>query len=50
MLRHVFRDQQLASRLLTNASYDGSLSPGATAMVGFTAAGTSSSPSSVSCT
>jgi cellulose 1,4-beta-cellobiosidase len=35
---------------VTNASYDGSLSPGATAMVGFTATGTSSSPSSVSCT
>jgi cellulose 1,4-beta-cellobiosidase len=35
---------------VTNASYDGSLAPGATAMVGFTATGTSSSPSSVSCT
>jgi hypothetical protein len=35
---------------VTNASYDGSLAPGATATVGFTATGTSSSPSSVSCT
>jgi hypothetical protein len=35
---------------VTNASYDGSLAPGATATVGFTATGTSGSPSSVSCT
>ena len=35
---------------VNNASYDGSLAPGATATVGFTATGTSGSPSSVSCT
>jgi cellulose 1,4-beta-cellobiosidase len=35
---------------VTNASYDGSLAPGATATVGFTAMGSSGSPSSVSCT
>jgi Glycosyl hydrolase family 12/Cellulose binding domain len=35
---------------VTSASYDSSLAPGATATVGFTATGTSSSPSSVSCT
>jgi Cellulose binding domain len=35
---------------VTNASYNGSLAPGATATVGFTATGTSGSPSSVSCT
>jgi Glycosyl hydrolase family 12/Cellulose binding domain len=35
---------------VTNAAYDGSLAPGATATVGFTATGTSASPSSVSCT
>ena len=35
---------------VTNASYNGSLASGATATVGFTATGTSASPSSVSCT
>jgi hypothetical protein len=35
---------------VTNASYDGSLAPGATATVGFTATGTNGTPSSVSCT
>jgi cellulose 1,4-beta-cellobiosidase len=35
---------------VNNASYDGTLAPGATAMVGFTATGTSSTPSSVTCT
>jgi hypothetical protein len=35
---------------VSNASYDGSLASGATATVGFTATGTSASPSSVSCT
>jgi cellulase/cellobiase CelA1 len=35
---------------VTNASYDGTLAPGATATVGFTATGTSSTPSSVTCT
>jgi Glycosyl hydrolase family 12/Cellulose binding domain len=35
---------------VANASYDGSLAPGATATVGFTATGASASPSSVSCT
>jgi Glycosyl hydrolase family 12/Cellulose binding domain len=34
---------------VSNASYNGSLAPGATATVGFTATGTSASPSSVSC-
>jgi Glycosyl hydrolase family 12/Cellulose binding domain len=33
-----------------NASYNGSIAPGATATVGFTATGASGSPSSVSCT
>jgi cellulase/cellobiase CelA1 len=35
---------------VSNASYNGSLAPGATATVGFTATGSSASPSSVSCT
>ena len=35
---------------VSNASFDGSLASGATATVGFTATGTSASPSSVSCT
>jgi hypothetical protein len=35
---------------VSNASYDGSLAPGATATVGFTATGTSASPSAVTCT
>ena len=35
---------------VTNASYDGTLAPGATATVGFTASGSSSTPSSVTCT
>src|SRR6202034_3816010 len=35
---------------VSHASYDGSLASGATATVGFTATGTSASPSSVSCT
>ena len=35
---------------VSNASYDGSLAPGATATVGFTATGTSAPPSSVACT
>jgi Glycosyl hydrolase family 12/Cellulose binding domain len=35
---------------VSNASYDGSLAPGATATVGFTATGPSASPSSLSCT
>jgi cellulose 1,4-beta-cellobiosidase len=35
---------------VTNASYDGTLAPGATATVGFTATGTNSTPSSVTCT
>ena len=35
---------------VSNASYDGSLAPGGTATVGFTANGASASPSSVSCT
>ena len=35
---------------VSNESYDGSLAAGATATVGFTATGTSASPSSVSCT
>ena len=34
---------------VSNASYNGSLAPGATATVGFTATGASASPSSVSC-
>jgi hypothetical protein len=37
---------------VTNASYDGTLAPGASATVGFTAtyAGSNTAPSSVSCT
>jgi hypothetical protein len=35
---------------VTNAAYDGTLAPGATATVGFTATGSSSTPSSVTCT
>ena len=35
---------------VTNASYDGTLAPGATATVGFTATGSNSTPSSVTCT
>jgi hypothetical protein len=35
---------------VSNASYDGTLAPGASATVGFTASGTSSTPSSVNCT
>jgi Glycosyl hydrolase family 12/Cellulose binding domain len=35
---------------VTNASYDGTLAPGATATVGFTATGNSGTPSSVTCT
>ncbi len=35
---------------VNNLSYDGSLAPGATATVGFTANGASASPSSVTCT
>jgi Glycosyl hydrolase family 12/Cellulose binding domain len=35
---------------VTNASYNGSLAPGATSTVGFTATGSSASPSSVTCT
>jgi hypothetical protein len=35
---------------VSSASYDSSLAPGASATVGFTATGTSASPSSVSCT
>jgi cellulose 1,4-beta-cellobiosidase len=35
---------------VSNASYDGTLAPGASATVGFTANGTSSTPSSVNCT
>ena len=35
---------------VTNASYDGTLAPGATTTVGFTATGSSSTPSSVTCT
>jgi cellulase/cellobiase CelA1 len=35
---------------VTNASYDGTLAPSATTTVGFTATGTSSTPSSVTCT
>ena len=42
--------QSGASVTVTNASYDGTLAPGATATVGFTATGTSGSPSSVTCT
>ena len=42
--------QSGASVTVTNADYDGTLAPGATATVGFTAIGTSGSPSSVSCT
>ena len=42
--------QSGASVSVTNASYDGSLAPGATATVGFTATGNSGSPSSVACT
>jgi cellulose 1,4-beta-cellobiosidase len=42
--------QSGASVTVTNASYDGTLAPGATATVGFTATGTSGSPSIVSCT
>ena len=42
--------QSGASVSVTNASYDGSLAPGATATVGFTATGSSGSPSSVACT
>jgi cellulose 1,4-beta-cellobiosidase len=42
--------QSGASVTVTNASYDASLAPGATATVGFTATGSSASPSSVTCT
>jgi hypothetical protein len=35
---------------VSNASYDGTLAPGASATVGFTASGSSSTPSSVNCT
>ncbi|HEX3961680.1 MAG TPA: cellulose binding domain-containing protein [Trebonia sp.] len=42
--------QSGTSVTVTNASYDGSLAPGATATVGFTANGSSASPSSVTCT
>jgi cellulase/cellobiase CelA1 len=42
--------QSGASVTATNASYDGSLAPGATATVGFTATGSAGSPSSVACT
>jgi len=35
---------------VTNASYDGTLAPGATATVGFTANGTSAAPSNLTCT
>ncbi|MCW2931204.1 MAG: xyloglucanase, partial [Actinomycetia bacterium] len=42
--------QSGTSVTVTNASYDGSLAPGATATVGFTATGSSASPSSVTCT
>jgi hypothetical protein len=42
--------QSGANVTVTNASYDGSLAPGATATVGFTATGSSGSPSSVTCT
>jgi hypothetical protein len=42
--------QSGTSVAVTNASYDGSLAPGATATVGFTATGSSGSPSSVTCT
>jgi len=42
--------QSGTSVTVTNASYDGTLAPGATATVGFTATGTSGSPSSVACT
>jgi cellulase/cellobiase CelA1 len=42
--------QSGTSVTVTNAAYDGSLAPGATATVGFTATGTSGSPSAVTCT
>jgi glycosyl hydrolase family 12/cellulose binding protein with CBM2 domain len=42
--------QSGANVTVTNAAYDGSLAPGATATVGFTATSSSGSPSSVSCT
>ena len=35
---------------VTNASYNGTLAAGATTTVGFTATGSSASPSSVTCT
>jgi hypothetical protein len=41
--------QSGTSVTVTNASYDGTLAPGATATVGFTATGTSATPSTVSC-
>jgi hypothetical protein len=42
--------QSGANVTVTNASYDGTLAPGATATVGFTANGSSAVPSSVTCT
>jgi cellulase/cellobiase CelA1 len=42
--------QSGTSVTVTNAAYDGTLAPGATATVGFTANGASGSPSAVSCT
>jgi hypothetical protein len=42
--------QSGATVTVSNASYDGSLAPGATATVGFTATGISASPSAVTCT
>lgn len=42
--------QSGSSVTVSNASYDGTLAPGATATVGFTANGASTSPPSVTCT
>jgi hypothetical protein len=42
--------QSGANVTVTNASYNGTLAPGATATVGFTATGSSAVPSSVTCT
>jgi hypothetical protein len=42
--------QSGANVTVTNAGYDGTLAPGATATVGFTANGTSAAPSNLTCT
>jgi cellulase/cellobiase CelA1 len=42
--------QSGANVTVNNASYDGTLAPGATATVGFTANGTSAAPTGLTCT